>query len=241
MVVGGIEVARALPPGVTVVRNERWAGGIATSLAAGIGAARAGGHGAVVVGLGDQPFIDPAAWQAVAAAEETPMAVATYDGRARATRCGWRPRCGVVLPMLGDEGARPLLRAAARARLRGTVPGFGRRHRHRGGSDHVELTNEFRVGVPVERAWAVLTDLERIAPCMPGAELQEVEGDEYRGDRQGQGRADHGPVQGGGVLRRASTRRTGRSCGPKVGRPAARAAPAPSSRPCSRPTATPPR
>jgi carbon monoxide dehydrogenase subunit G len=27
----------------------------------------------------------------------------------------------------------------------------------------------------------VLTDLERIAPCMPGAELQEVEGDEYRG------------------------------------------------------------
>jgi hypothetical protein len=45
----------------------------------------------------------------------------------------------------------------------------------------VELTNEFRVGVPVERAWAVLTDLERIAPCLPGAELQEVEGDEYRG------------------------------------------------------------
>src|SRR5438552_8839137 len=27
----------------------------------------------------------------------------------------------------------------------------------------------------------VLTDLERIAPCMPGAELQEVQGDEYRG------------------------------------------------------------
>jgi carbon monoxide dehydrogenase subunit G len=45
----------------------------------------------------------------------------------------------------------------------------------------VELTNEFRVGVAVEQAWAVLTDLERIAPCMPGAELQEVEGDEYRG------------------------------------------------------------
>ncbi|HUZ42875.1 MAG TPA: SRPBCC family protein [Acidimicrobiales bacterium] len=45
----------------------------------------------------------------------------------------------------------------------------------------MELTNEFRVSVPVEQAWAVLTDLERIAPCMPGAELQEVEGDEYRG------------------------------------------------------------
>ena len=45
----------------------------------------------------------------------------------------------------------------------------------------MDLTNEFRVGVPVERAWEVLTDVERIAPCMPGAQLQEIEGDEYRG------------------------------------------------------------
>jgi len=45
----------------------------------------------------------------------------------------------------------------------------------------MELTNEFRVGVPVDQAWAVLTDVERIAPCLPGAELQEIEGDEYRG------------------------------------------------------------
>ncbi len=45
----------------------------------------------------------------------------------------------------------------------------------------MELTNDFRVGVPVERAWDVLTDVELIAPCMPGAQLQEVEGDEYRG------------------------------------------------------------
>jgi uncharacterized protein len=45
----------------------------------------------------------------------------------------------------------------------------------------MELTNEFRVNVPPATAWAVLTDVERIAPCMPGAQLQEVEGDEYRG------------------------------------------------------------
>jgi carbon monoxide dehydrogenase subunit G len=45
----------------------------------------------------------------------------------------------------------------------------------------VELTNDFRVGVPVERAWELLTDVEGIAPCMPGAQLQEIEGDEYRG------------------------------------------------------------
>jgi carbon monoxide dehydrogenase subunit G len=45
----------------------------------------------------------------------------------------------------------------------------------------MELTNDFRVGVPVERAWEVLTDVELIAPCMPGAQLQEIEGDEFRG------------------------------------------------------------
>jgi carbon monoxide dehydrogenase subunit G len=45
----------------------------------------------------------------------------------------------------------------------------------------MELDNEFDVGVPIDQAWAILTDLERIAPCMPGAQLQEVEGDEYRG------------------------------------------------------------
>lgn len=45
----------------------------------------------------------------------------------------------------------------------------------------MELTNEFEVTVPPDEAWKVLTDLERIAPCLPGAQLQEVEGDTYRG------------------------------------------------------------
>src|SRR5256886_3091781 len=45
----------------------------------------------------------------------------------------------------------------------------------------MKLENEFRVEVPVEEAWRVLLDVERIAPCLPGAQLQEVEGDQYRG------------------------------------------------------------
>jgi carbon monoxide dehydrogenase subunit G len=45
----------------------------------------------------------------------------------------------------------------------------------------MELTNEFRVGMPKAEAWKVLTDVERIAPLLPGAQLQEVEGDDYRG------------------------------------------------------------
>lgn len=45
----------------------------------------------------------------------------------------------------------------------------------------MDLNHEFIVGVPVEDAWRILTDLERIAPCLPGAQLQEIEGDTYRG------------------------------------------------------------
>jgi uncharacterized protein len=45
----------------------------------------------------------------------------------------------------------------------------------------MELTNDFHVPASLDRAWAVLTDVERIAPCMPGAQLEEIEGEEYRG------------------------------------------------------------
>jgi uncharacterized protein len=45
----------------------------------------------------------------------------------------------------------------------------------------MKLDNEFTVGVPVEQAWAVLTDLELIAPCMPGAQLTGVTDGVYTG------------------------------------------------------------
>src|SRR5918997_5908200 len=45
----------------------------------------------------------------------------------------------------------------------------------------MRIDNSFTVALPVEDAWKVLLDVERIAPCMPGAELQEVTDDEYRG------------------------------------------------------------
>jgi carbon monoxide dehydrogenase subunit G len=45
----------------------------------------------------------------------------------------------------------------------------------------MKIEDRFRVNLPVDEAWRVLLDIERIAPCMPGAELQEVAGDEYRG------------------------------------------------------------
>lgn len=45
----------------------------------------------------------------------------------------------------------------------------------------MELTNSFEVPADRAEAWAVLNDVERIAPCLPGAQLQEIEGDEFRG------------------------------------------------------------
>ena len=45
----------------------------------------------------------------------------------------------------------------------------------------MELNNEFRVAVPAAKAWEVLTDVERVAPCIPGAQLLSVDGDEFTG------------------------------------------------------------
>jgi carbon monoxide dehydrogenase subunit G len=45
----------------------------------------------------------------------------------------------------------------------------------------IELDNSFTVPVPPEQAWDVLLDVERIAPCMPGASVTSVEGDEIAG------------------------------------------------------------
>jgi carbon monoxide dehydrogenase subunit G len=45
----------------------------------------------------------------------------------------------------------------------------------------MELEHSFSVPVPEERAWEVLLDVERVAPCMPGATLDSVNGDEIKG------------------------------------------------------------
>lgn len=44
-----------------------------------------------------------------------------------------------------------------------------------------KIINEFIVNRPIDITWPVLTDVQRIALCMPGAELQEVDGDIFRG------------------------------------------------------------
>ncbi len=140
------------------------------------------GLDAVVVGLGDQPVVETDAWRRGrgrrrrASRSRSPCTPAERGNPVRLDRAVWP-----LLAATGDAGARRLM--ADRPELVGEIrcQGAARRHRHAGGSRAMELTNDFRVGVPVAQAWDVLTDVERIAPCMPGAQLEEVDGDEYRG------------------------------------------------------------
>ena len=45
----------------------------------------------------------------------------------------------------------------------------------------MEINNSFEVKAPIDVAWVILTDLARIAPCLPGATLTSIEGDTYKG------------------------------------------------------------
>ena len=45
----------------------------------------------------------------------------------------------------------------------------------------MKIENDFRVAAPIDQAWALLTDIPAIAPCLPGAELTGQEGDDFHG------------------------------------------------------------
>ncbi len=45
----------------------------------------------------------------------------------------------------------------------------------------MEFVNEFRVPVSIDQAWEVLTDVERVVPCIPGTQLLSVDGDQFTG------------------------------------------------------------
>lgn len=109
VVTGAVDLADAVPKEATILHNHDWADGQARSLRVAVAYAEMVGHDTIVVGLGDQPLVPGSAWTAVAAADST-VATATFAGhRAPPVRLGddvWPE-----LPIDGDEGARPLMRA----------------------------------------------------------------------------------------------------------------------------------
>jgi carbon monoxide dehydrogenase subunit G len=56
----------------------------------------------------------------------------------------------------------------------------------------IELDNSFTVPVPPEQAWDVLLDVERIAPCMPGASVTSISDD--GNEIEGQVKVKLGPL-----------------------------------------------
>lgn len=103
-------VALPVPAGVRVLHNDRSTEGQATSLALAVERGRTAGHDVLVVGLGDQPFLTPEAWRAVAAAVslERPLATASYDGVA-GQPVAMHSSLWDEIPTTGDAGARSLL------------------------------------------------------------------------------------------------------------------------------------
>jgi CTP:molybdopterin cytidylyltransferase MocA len=121
VVTGAIDLTAVLPPSVTVVHNPAWADGQAGSLQRAIGHAERAGHDAVVIGLGDQPFVPAEAWRLVRDSGAD-LAVAVFDGRrtppVRIAKALW-----AALPTSGDEGARVLLRSRPDLVVPVTCPG----------------------------------------------------------------------------------------------------------------------
>lgn len=109
VVTGAADLATvALPEGVTVLHNPRWAEGQATSLQVAVAHARARGHDAIVVGLGDQPFVPAETWRLVAGTAGDLVTAELAGHRSPPVKIGsalWEE-----LPVEGDEGARVLLR-----------------------------------------------------------------------------------------------------------------------------------
>jgi len=133
VVTGAVALDDLVAPGVTVVSNSAWASGQASSLQTAVRHCRGRGHEAMVVGLGDQPGVDPATWVMLAECEAQ-IAVAMYDG-VRGNPVRLAADVWDLLPTEGDQGARSLI--ASRADLVTQVSCSGR-------ADDIDTTEDLR-------------------------------------------------------------------------------------------------
>ncbi|HEX4539224.1 MAG TPA: nucleotidyltransferase family protein [Acidimicrobiales bacterium] len=108
VVTGAVDLSAVMPADVTLLHNQAWPSGLATSLRVGLDWCERQAHRAAVVGLGDQPLVPTEAWRTVATSTGSPIVVATYSGRRRnpvkLDRSVWP-----LVPVTGDQGARAVI------------------------------------------------------------------------------------------------------------------------------------
>lgn len=194
-----------------VVVNSAWREGMGGSVRCGLAAVTAAAErpAAAVIALVDQPAITAEAVRRLVAAwaDGAEIAVASYQGErgnpVLLDRAHWP---AAARHARGDRGARGLLAARADivryvacedvadprdvdtpADLRDARTGTsGHPHRPEPARTpdeeaRMQLTHSFTVPTGVDEAWDILRDFERTAPCMPGATITDVEGDEFSG------------------------------------------------------------
>ena len=152
-----------------VVVCHDWAEGMSASLRCGLDALA--GADEVVITLADQPFITAAVVARVRAAPG-PAARAVYGGVPGHPVVVRGPLLERAGELRGDAGFRDLLGGCGGGRVLG--PRRSARHRHPrrpGGGAAVKLEQSFEVNAPIEQVWTALIDLEKVAPCLPGAAI----------------------------------------------------------------------
>ena len=107
VVSGAADLAGVVPDDATLLHNDDWESGQATSLRVALDWCSRQGHLSAVVGLGDTPGLTAEAWRRVAAASGGPIVFATYYGR-RGHPVRLDAEIWSLLPISGDEGARSL-------------------------------------------------------------------------------------------------------------------------------------
>jgi CTP:molybdopterin cytidylyltransferase MocA len=108
VVTGAVDLGDVIPGEATVLRNDQWELGQATSLGVALDWCHRQGHAAAVIGLGDVPGLTAESWRRVAHAPGGPIVVATYKSKrghpVRLDAAVWS-----LLPSSGDAGARTLM------------------------------------------------------------------------------------------------------------------------------------
>jgi CTP:molybdopterin cytidylyltransferase MocA len=107
VVCGAADLSGVIEESATLLRNDDWTLGQATSLRVALDWCARQGHLSAVIGLGDLPGLTAAAWRSVASARGGPMVFATYYG-SRGHPVRLDAEIWSLLPISGDEGARSL-------------------------------------------------------------------------------------------------------------------------------------